>query len=70
MEGGRIELSIFDSAGRLVRVLVSGNEESAGRYEKVWDGRDSSGREVSSGAYFYRLQVGESRETGKMLLVR
>ena len=65
-----VELTIFDSAGRLVQVLEGGVEKSAGRHDKVWNGRDLYGRCVASGAYFYRLRVGDSSETGKMSLVR
>ena len=41
---GVVSLSIFDAAGRLVRVLESG-EWPAGSYETTWNGRDDSGRQ-------------------------
>lgn len=47
----RVRVAIHDSAGRLVRVLEDG-ELPAGRYSRLWDGRDEMGREVPSGLYF------------------
>jgi hypothetical protein len=66
---GHVSLRIYDASGRLVRVLVS-NERQAGRYQETWDGRDSGGRSVASGIYFYRLDVGTFTETKKMALTR
>jgi hypothetical protein len=66
---GYVSLRIYDAAGRLVRVLVN-NERHAARYEETWDGRDSSGRAVASGIYFYRLDAGAFAETKKMVLAR
>ncbi len=51
-----VDLSVYDLAGRLVRTLVDGPQET-GFYSVVWDGRDSSGRSVASGVYFYRLSA-------------
>lgn len=51
-----VRLEIFDAAGRLVRVLVTG-EQAAGSYEPVWQGTDESGRAVQSGIYFARLST-------------
>ncbi len=66
---GHVSLRIYDAAGRLVRALAD-EDRSAGRYEETWDGRDSNGRAVSSGIYFYRLTAGSFVETRKMALLR
>ena len=66
---GSVLLRIYDASGRLVRVLVN-DERRAGRYEETWDGRDSSGRAVASGIYFYRFVTGSFKETRKMALMR
>jgi len=66
---GHVSLRIYDAAGRLVRVLVH-DQRRAGRYEKAWDGRNSSGHAVASGVYFYRLTAGTFTETKKMALTR
>ncbi len=53
-ESGRAQLSIYNMRGQLVKTLVDANL-SSGTHTLVWDGRDNSGRSVSSGVYFYRL---------------
>jgi hypothetical protein len=35
-----------------------------------WDGRDDSGREVSSGVYIARLKCGNKIVSGRMALVK
>lgn len=64
-----VSLAIFDINGKLVKKLVSENL-SAGRYEKFWDGKDESSREVSSGVYFYSLTAGHFSQSKKMILLR
>ena len=62
-------LKVYDSSGRLVRVLVD-KEKSAGRHTVTWNGGDTSDHELPSGIYFYRLQTGESTLTRKMIFLR
>jgi hypothetical protein len=50
-----VELSIFDSSGRLVRNL-SHAPFTAGVHEIAWDGTDEEGRPVAGGVYFVRLR--------------
>lgn len=66
---GRAKLDIFDVRGSLVRTLVSGVVE-AGRHQRVWQGKDDGGREVSSGVYFYRLETEQGQLTRRMTLVK
>jgi hypothetical protein len=68
-EPAAVSLRIYDAAGRLVRALVEG-ERPAGTYSELWDGRDSNGRSVASGIYFYRLSAGTFEQTKKMALMR
>jgi hypothetical protein len=53
---GLVRLELFAVNGTRVRVLDSGIRE-AGPHQVTWDGRDGSGREVASGAYFARLMA-------------
>ena len=69
-ESARVNLTIYDAAGRLVRTLVADATLTAGRHERNWDGRDQTARGVAAGVYFYRLEVGGIRETRSMVLVR
>jgi flagellar hook assembly protein FlgD len=64
-----VTLSIYDVAGRLIRVLVDEVIE-AGRHERLWNGKDAHGNPVSSGVYFYRLSVAKGALVRKMMLLR
>jgi len=64
---------LFDAEGRLVGITTWGQVEGArpaGNYSELWDGRDSGGRAVASGIYFYRLTAGAFTQTRKMALLR
>ena len=52
----KVQLSIYDSSGRLVRRLSDESRE-AGTHLVQWDGQNGHGRSVSAGIYFGRLQV-------------
>ena len=62
-------LSIYNLTGQLVRVIQSDTQQ-AGEHSLSWDGRDDYGREVASGVYIYRLDVGEWAVHRRMLLLR
>ena len=62
-------LTVYDARGRLVRELGRG-PVGPGLHEVIWDGRDHDGAAVGSGMYLYRLQVGENKQTGKMVLLK
>ena len=64
-----VSLKIFNYLGQEIRTLVTENQQ-AGNFSVLWDGRDDSGNLVGSGFYFYVLQAGEFRETKKALLLR
>jgi len=66
---GHVRLDIFDASGRLVRTLIDENQ-SAGHREIVWNGRDESNRNLSSGVYLYRLQADKQRQTKRMTLLK
>lgn len=68
-EPGPVTLAIYDALGRQVRLLSAGIS-GPGRLSLDWDGRDESGRTVSSGAYWYRLAGGGPTTTGKMLMLK
>jgi hypothetical protein len=66
---GRADVTIYDVRGEKVRTLVSGFRR-AGEHAVVWDGRDDTGRAVSSGVYFLSVSAGNCRRVGKLLLIR
>ncbi len=66
----RVQLDIYDVAGRRVRRLVAGEAYPAGRHEAVWNGRDDAGQSVAAGVYISRLQADGEQMTGRMLLMK
>jgi hypothetical protein len=66
---GRVKLEVFDVSGGLVTTLVDDDME-AGPHNVSWQGRDRSGRPVSSGVYFYRLSAPGITRSGKMTLAK
>ena len=66
---GRVELTIFDNAGRRVRSLVDGMR-TAGPYEVQWNGVDDAGRPVASGVYHARLRADGVDEARPMVLLK
>ncbi len=67
---GRVDLRIYDPAGRLVRALVADEERDAGAHEIGWDGTDESGAPVAAGIYFVRLTADGRDASGKMVLLK
>ncbi|MHB8077639.1 MAG: FlgD immunoglobulin-like domain containing protein [Candidatus Krumholzibacteriia bacterium] len=65
----RTRMTIYDLAGRTVRVLVNA-VEPAGNYEIRWDGTSDSGQQMPSGVYLCRLEAGSYHATRQMTLVR
>ena len=63
-------LKIYDVLGQEVRTLVNENKP-AGAYSVIWNGNDNSGRQVSSGVYFYSLELDNNFSlTRKLLLLK
>jgi aminopeptidase N len=66
---GRVELAIYDAAGRLVRTLLN-EARRAGSLSVAWDGADQTGRLVASGTYFARLRFAGDSIVRPLVLVR
>jgi len=64
-----LKLEIFNALGQLVKSLASGNYP-AGTYEIKWDGANSTGKNVASGVYFYRLATPDGSQSRRMLILR
>ncbi len=68
-EAADITLEVVAPSGRRVAVLDQGYR-TQGAGEVSWDGRDSAGRPVASGAYFVRLTAGSTSWKHKIVLVK
>lgn len=66
---GRVQLRLFDAAGRWVRTLVD-EIRPAGAGAAYWDGRSADGRDVAGGLYFLRFDTEDETQTGRLMLVR
>jgi hypothetical protein len=65
----KVVLRIWNVEGHLVRTLEN-TTRSGGVYATQWDGTDEDGRQVSSGLYFCRLEIGQGVVTRKLALLR
>jgi len=65
-----VSLRVFDSAGRLVVVLVDDEERAAGIHCVDWDGRDGIGRGAPSGTYFLQVEADMNVGSTRVTLVR
>ena len=68
-EPANVSIEIYNVQGKLVRTLVN-EERTAGNYTVIWDGRDSGGRNVASGVYYYRMRAGKYSSTRKMIMLK
>jgi hypothetical protein len=65
-----VSLSIYNIKGQKVKTLVNALLP-AGEHSAIWDGRDSNDNRVSSGIYFYQLNInGKTKALRKMLLLK
>lgn len=64
-----VRLVIYDVLGRTVRTLVNDQKQS-GVHSVRWNGRNDAGQPVASGLYLGRLEVGETTQVTKLLLVK
>lgn len=71
ISGGTARPRRRDSWWHWIRVLAERNRQT-GYYQITWDGKDDSGREVSSGVYCSRLEVDGGKFTAvrKMVLLK
>jgi flagellar hook assembly protein FlgD len=65
-----VSIGIFDVQGHLVVDLLDYEVVGPGTHSVAWDGNDASGRRVSSGVYFIRLEAGDESSVGRITLVR
>jgi len=67
--GERVDVGIYDVAGRLVQTLARG-WQSSGTYSLRWDGRDASGVRAKAGVFFVRGTIGDRPIAARLLLLR
>jgi 2',3'-cyclic-nucleotide 2'-phosphodiesterase (5'-nucleotidase family) len=65
----KVSLQVFNITGKVVRNLID-EYKQAGSYSVSFDARDYSGRQLSSGVYFYRLHAADQVITRKCVLLK
>ncbi|MCP4709721.1 MAG: T9SS type A sorting domain-containing protein [Planctomycetes bacterium] len=65
----RIQIKIYNTAGKLIRVLVD-DQYPAGNFIVTWNGSDESKQRIAPALYFYRLEKSTFSATKKRVLVK
>ncbi len=64
-----VRLAIYDVRGRCARRLLDGAVQAIGNHHVTWDARDQAGRRLSAGVYQYRIEAGDHRASGRVVLL-
>lgn len=64
-----VSVKIYDVNGKHVETLID-SKVQAGEHRLIWDGSNRSGRHVTAGVYFVRLETTRESLTKKMVLSR
>ncbi len=64
-----VRLNIYNILGRIVTTLVD-EDQPAGKYQIIWNGKNNAGGQAATGVYFYRLEADDFRESKKMILLK
>ncbi len=67
---GAVTLRVYNMLGQVVTTLVREAYLTAGTHAVRWNGLDEGGSQVAPGTYFYSLELGGSRVSKAMVLVR
>jgi len=67
--GGNVTIEVYNNKGQKIKALVDG-VQSSGEHIVVWDGRDDSGKNVSSGIYLYKMECDDYVSIKKMVLMK
>lgn len=68
-EPANAEIKIFSQRGQLLKTFTRSHAE-AGLFTIVWDGRDESGTDMSSGVYLCQFRSGNRVTAQKMILLK
>ena len=68
-EAAATEITVWNIMGQRVATLYTG-DLNAGHHTLNFDGRDSNGKQLTSGMYLYRVAAGKYNATKKMTLMK
>jgi hypothetical protein len=64
-----VRITVTNILGQTIATAVDAFQ-TAGSHTASWDGRDGNSRDVASGIYFFRIQVGDASQVRKMVLLK
>jgi len=64
-----VAIQIYNVLGKKLKTIID-NEFLPGSYKIIWDGKDSKGNQLVSGAYFIRMAAGDFVTVRKILLLK
>ena len=64
-----VTIEIFNILGQKVKTLSNG-QMPVGYHRASWDGKDSKGKKVQNGIYFYRMKAGDFSDIKKMSFIK
>ncbi len=68
-ETGNVKITVYDIKGNMIRELLNGTQ-SSGSHQVSWDGKNSDGKQVSSGIYLYKTEYKNSTVSKSMMLIK
>ena len=66
---GLVNITIYNIEGKIVKTLVN-SSQTAGYKSIQWNATNDRDEAVSAGLYLYTIEVGEFRQTKKMVLLK
>ena len=66
----KVKLTIYDSLGQQITVLLNDLVEAPGTHRVIWNGENTHGIKMPSGVYFYQLTADNTTLTKKMVMLR
>jgi bacillopeptidase F len=66
---GKYHLEIYNVLGQKIKTIFN-EERQSGYYELTWDGKDDRNRQMPAGVYYVLYQMGDSKTTAKIVLLK
>jgi len=67
-QSANVKLTIYNILGNEIITLVD-KFEASGEKTVTWNGKDSKGKRVSNGVYFYSIRIGDTQVTNKLVVI-
>ena len=64
-----VKIAVYNISGQRIKILAD-EWMAPGYYKATWDGRDETGRNISTGIYFVRIIAGNNTLTQKILKIK